>query len=217
MLHFEGDTGDHASEDPWKAVASGKLAEIYRSAAEIFVQKGFDATSMNEIAAAVDLTKAGLYHYVRGKHELLFAIMQFAMDVVDQKIVIPAQAIEDPEERLRFILDRHAGLTRYLKEISILTDEVVALKPEHRQIVLERKRRYFEFVRETLRQLQHQKKLQQLDVTVATLNLLATLLGIARWYRADGRLSAEEIARQTRELLLHGLLRCEQSAIPRKS
>lgn len=194
--------------DPWSAVASGKLAEIYRSAAEIFVQKGFDATSMKDIATAVDLTKAGLYHYVRSKHELLFAIMQFAMDIVDQQIVKPAGAIADPEERLRFILDRHAGLTRFVKEISILTDEVVALRKEHRRVVIERKRKYYEFVRATLEELRQQNKLRDLDVTVATLNLLATVLGIARWYRPDGRLSAGEIAQQTRDLLLHGLLRC---------
>ncbi len=203
MLQADTDS----AQDPWQAVASGKLAEIYRSAAEIFVEKGFDATSMNEIAMAVDLTKPGLYHYVRSKHELLFAIMQFAMDIVDGKIVRPASQITDPEQRLRFILDRHAGLTRFVKEISILTDEVMALKPEHRTTIIQRKRRYFEIVRQTLRELCEQNKLRDLDETVAALNLLATVIGIARWYRPNGRLSAQEIAHQTRELLLHGLLR----------
>jgi AcrR family transcriptional regulator len=196
--------------DPWSEVASGKLAEIYRSAAEIFVRKGFDATSMKDIAQAVALTKAGLYHYVRSKHELLFAIMQFAMDIVDEKILRPAQQIHDPEQRLHFILERHAGLTRYVKEISILTDEVVALREEHRRIVIQRKRRYYEFLKGTLEELRRRGRLRDVDVSVAALNLLATVIGIARWYRPGGRLSASVIAAQTRDLLLHGLLRPPQ-------
>jgi AcrR family transcriptional regulator len=185
----------------------GRAAEIYRAAAAIIVKKGFDATSMNDIASAVDLTKAGLYHYIRGKKDLLFSIMQFAMDIVDQQVLEPAADISDPEERLRFVLARHAGMTDYVKEITILTEEVAALDDEHREIILSRKRRYYEFVRNTLQQLKDAGKLRELDVSVAALNLFGTVLGIARWYLPDGRLSAQQVANETAKLLLHGLLK----------
>ena len=55
---------------------------------------------------AVGLTKAGMYHYIRGKEHLLFQIMTFAMDMVDQNVIGPAQEIADPEERLRQSRDR---------------------------------------------------------------------------------------------------------------
>jgi AcrR family transcriptional regulator len=64
---------------------------IYRVAAEIMCQKGYEATSMNDIADAVGLTKAGIYHYIRGKEDLLFEIMSYAMDMVDQDVRVPAQ------------------------------------------------------------------------------------------------------------------------------
>lgn len=184
-----------------------RLARIYRTAAGIIVRKGFDATSMNDIASAVELTKAGLYHYVRGKRDLLFAIMQFAMDIVDQRVLEPAQSIRDPEERLRFILARHAGMTKYVKEITILAEETAALTEQHRQVIVQRKRRYFDFVRQTLQELKDEGKLRSYDVTVATLNILATVLGISRWYNPDGPLSSEDIARETASLLLDGLMR----------
>ncbi len=187
-----------------------RLAQIYRTAAAIIVQKGFDATSMNEIASALDLTKAGLYHYIRGKEDLLFSIMQFAMDIVDEKVLTPARKIQDPEERLRFTLARHAGMTKYVKEITILAEEVAALSDEHRDFILERKRNYFEFVRATLVELNEQGKLRDLDPTIAALNIFGMVLGIARWYRPDGKLGPEKVAEQTSRLLLGGLLKSSE-------
>ncbi len=188
---------------------TGKAAEIYRTAASLIVAKGFNATSMNDIAAAVDLTKAGLYHYIRGKQDLLFSIMQFAMDMVDSMVLEPASQIADAEERLRFILSRHAGMTEHVTSLTVLADEVAALNVRDRELIIARKRRYFDFVRGTLQTLSDEGKLRDLDVSVATLNLFAMVLGLARWYRPNGKLSAEEVADQTARLLLEGLLRPE--------
>jgi TetR/AcrR family transcriptional regulator, cholesterol catabolism regulator len=186
---------------------TGKAGEIYSTAASLIVDKGFNATSMNDIASAVDLTKAGLYHYIRGKRDLLFSIMNFAMDMVDNGVLEPASAIDDPEERLRYILGRHAGMTDHVKALTILADEVGSLAEPDREVIIRRKRRYFNFVRDTLQELSEAGKLRDLDVSVATLNLFATILGLARWYSPDGPLSAREVADETAKLLLNGLLK----------
>ena len=52
--------------------SEGRAAEVYRKAAEIILQKGYDATSVSDIAEALGITKAGLYHYIHGKTQLLF-------------------------------------------------------------------------------------------------------------------------------------------------
>lgn len=197
-------------QEPLGSFPDGRTAEIYRAAAAVIVRKGFEATSMNDIAAAVDLTKAGLYHYIPGKRQLLFTLMQFAMDMVDHIIVAPAQEIEDAEQRLRFILARHAGMTNYVREITILAEEMASLDDADRQVIVARKRRYFVFVRSTLEDLQRDGKLRDVDISVATLNMFATVLGIARWYRPDGKLSAEQVADETAKLLLGGLLRTSE-------
>src|SRR5436190_8134451 len=92
------------------AANNERLAEVYRTAAQIILRKGYDATSVNDIANALGITKAGLYHYINGKKELLFDIMNFGLDALDQEVTIPARAISDPEKRLRAILTRHACL-----------------------------------------------------------------------------------------------------------
>lgn len=186
---------------------SDRKAQIYRAAAELIVQKGLDATSMNDIARAVDLTKPGLYHYITGKKDLLFSIMQFAMDTVQSLVIEPALKIADAEERLRFILARHAGMTEYVREITILADELPALTEAHRQVIVRRKREYLMLLRETLLELRYEQKLRELDVDVAALNVFATILGIARWFRPNGRLSAQQVTDETTRFLLAGLLR----------
>ena len=51
--------------------------EILRTAARLFQQRGYDATSMNDVAAALKLSKGGLYHHFQSKDEILFEIMAF--------------------------------------------------------------------------------------------------------------------------------------------
>ncbi len=171
-------------------------------------QKGFEATSMKDIAEAVGLTKAGIYHYIPGKEELLFQIMGFAMDMVDQDVIEPAQNIADPEVRLRTIIERHAR--RILEvggAVTIILEEVAALTPEHRHAILTRKRAYFELVRRTLDQLAAQGRLRHVSSTVATFSLFGMITWISRWYRRDGKLTPDETLRDFLQIALSAVLR----------
>src|SRR5437016_10866458 len=88
-----------------------RRAAMYRTAAQIFRDRGFDATSVSDVARALGLTKAGLYHYFDSKESLLFEIMSFGLDRVRDEVVIPVRAIRDPEQRLRQLVVRHARIT----------------------------------------------------------------------------------------------------------
>src|SRR5437763_2929408 len=87
-----------------------RRVDICRTAAQIFRDRGYDATSVNDIARALGMTKAGLYHYIRGKEALLFEIMSFGMDQIDAEVIAPIRELRDPEERLRQLLVRHARI-----------------------------------------------------------------------------------------------------------
>ncbi len=107
---------------------------------------------MSIIAAAVDLTKAGLYYYIESKEDLLYAIMNYAMERLETEVIEPSRTVADPTERLKSIIARHGRLlTEGNKAITILTDEIEGLKPKHRKQILDRKRVYFDFVREHAR------------------------------------------------------------------
>src|ERR1700730_1682939 len=81
--------------------------EILRTAARLFQQRGYDATSMNDIAAALKLSKGGLYHHFQSKDEILFEIMNHAMDITRERVLNPVRGIVDSEERLRALIRLH--------------------------------------------------------------------------------------------------------------
>jgi AcrR family transcriptional regulator len=181
--------------------------DIYRKAAEIFHAKGYDATSMDDLARALEATKAGLYYYIESKEDLLFGIMDWAMDLLDQEVIAPARAEADPEHRLRLIIRHHGReLLGRGRAISLLTDEVDALTPKHRRHIQRRQRTYFDLVRDTLDRLKAAGRLRDVDTTVATFSMFGMLMWLPRWYEQKGRLSSEQILDTLTELALDGLL-----------
>ncbi|MGD0136966.1 MAG: helix-turn-helix domain-containing protein, partial [Bryobacteraceae bacterium] len=70
--------------------------EILRTAARLFQQRGYDATSMNDVAGALKLSKGGLYHHFQSKDEILFEIMNHAMDITEERVLNPVRTIPDP-------------------------------------------------------------------------------------------------------------------------
>lgn len=196
-------------KEPIPVEGKGKRAShIYRVAAEIMCQKGYEATSMNDIAEAAGLTKAGIYHYIRGKEDLLFEIMNYAMDVVDQGIIAHASQVEDAEERLRAIIERHSrSVLEGVGALTIVLDETTALTPAHRRAITARKRAYFEFIRGTLEQLAREGKLREVNPTIAAFSLLGMILWISRWYRRDGAISTAEALKDYVEIGMHALVK----------
>jgi len=184
------------------------MVEVYHKAAQIFQEKGFDATSMSDLAEVLQITKAGLYYYIKSKQDLLFEIMSHGMDWLEREVSTPALAEPDPEKRLILVIERHG---RQLMEgphaIPILTDEVSALTPKHRRQILARKRVYFDLVRNTLEDLKREGKLRDVDTTVATYSFFGMLLWLPRWYSHAGRLSSDQVLENLTRLILGGLLK----------
>ncbi len=197
-----------ATKKPPTADDRDRTVEIYTKAAEIFHQQGFDATSMSSIASAVDLTKAGLYYYIESKEDLLFAIMNYAMERLETIVIEPSRAIADPQKRLLSIITRHGRLlTEGNNAITILTDEIDGLKPKHRKQILDRKRAYLELVRGTLDALRAEGKLRDVNTTVAAFSLFGALLWLPRWYSSQGGLTSEQVTEHVVDIVTGGLLK----------
>jgi len=191
-----------------------RLAEVYRTAAQIILRKGYDATSVNDIANALGMTKAGLYHYISGKKELLFDIMTFGLDELNDECVAPAHSIADPAERLHFIITKHAQLvTRGQGAITILVDEITALTPAQQRKITARKRDYFDKLRGTLDQLKAEGKLQDVDTTTAAFSILGMVNWLSRWFRPDGAMTPDQIGEEIAKIVLHGLIRPDERGV----
>src|SRR5437667_10374404 len=83
---------------------------VFEVAAEVFHRKGYDNSSMSDVATAAGLTKAGLYHHVSSKESLLFTVLDSGLDLTESYVVKPLETISDPLERLKTMIDLHLRL-----------------------------------------------------------------------------------------------------------
>ena len=197
-----------AKQERQPELYAGRGAEVFRTAARLILERGYDATSVSDIANALGITKAGLYHYIRGKTDLLYRIMQYGLKQLDREVMVPAAEIEDPEERLRFIITTHARLvTRGNAAITILVEESRALSPSQLRAVTRLKRAYLETLRTALDELRRQRRLRDIDSTVAAFSIIAMVNWLSRWYQSDGKLTPAQIADQIVDMTFYGILK----------
>lgn len=189
---------------------SDRRTHIVRTAARVFMEHGYEATSMNRIARRAEVSKPGLYYHFKSKQELLFAIVSRAMDFLENATGEACRDAHDSESLLRQILYRQALMTSGEEDGAfslLVVDLPDVLPPEETRFIGDRKRAHFEKVRSLLEQLRQEGKLRDLDVTVSAFSLLGMVMWISKWFRPDGRLTGEEAAAQVTELALSAVLR----------
>jgi AcrR family transcriptional regulator len=140
---------------PREAVVDSRQ-EILRTAARLFQQRGYDATSMNDVAAALKLSKGGLYHHFQSKDEILFEIMNHAMELTQERVIAPVRSIAGAEERLRALIRLHLEvvLSPRDREITVMLHENHPLPPALRKRINARKKEYIHFVENLIADVQ---------------------------------------------------------------
>ena len=182
--------------------------DILEAAAQVFRQKGFHGASMKDIADAVNLQKASLYHHVTSKQEILLLILDRALELLHERIcTITVQGIS-PEKKLQ------AMMREYLKILVENQDLAAVLLFEHRS--LERKQharhvpnrdKFEQLWKNVLAEGVKAKVFQCDDPALATRALLGVLNWTMTWYNPDGSLTVEQIADQYANMMLNGLLK----------
>lgn len=193
-------------------LVSPRARQIYVQAARLFVEKGYDGTSMSDIAEAVSITKAGLYHFVKSKEDLLYTLVSFGMDVMEIDVVNPALAEPDPGVRLRLIIRNHLDNIGRVRSpqgnpVTIVTNDTKGLGLENERTINGRKRAYYNLVRSTLDELKERGDTPpDLDTSVAAHSIIGAILWTDHWRRPGGRLSVEQIVDQLTRFALNGVL-----------
>ena len=183
--------------------------EILRTAARLFQQRGYDATSMNDVAAALKLSKGGLYHHFQSKDEILFEIMNHAMEITQERVISPVRGIVDPVERLRALIRLHIEvvLSPRDREITVMLHENHPLPPTLRKRINTRKKEYIHFVENLMSEVQKVKQGKgAVSPRAAAFALLGMINWIYQWYKPEGNLQAQSLVPQFTELVFGGIL-----------
>ena len=192
-----------------RAATPGKdrRVEILEIAARLICEKGYGSASIQDIADACELTKAGLYHYIRSKEHLLHEIMHYGMDVFEEQVLLPVTPIEDPVERLQTCMRRNILLVTsgWSKEVTIILHEHATLTGDFGAQINARKKRYVRFLETSFAEAIRDRRLRAINPTVATFSLLGTVLWIYKWYRPDGALTEEQLADEMVDLFFTNL------------
>lgn len=172
------------------------------------VQKGYGATSIGDIAKEVGMTKAGLYHHINSKQDMLFQILQHALNRLQHAVIEPAKLLEDPEERLREIIRLNVrGIIDHGPEFTLLFPERHHLDPAQQEVVGERIQNYRTLMRDALREMANQGKLRDLDTDIAQRHILQTIVGIARWYSEASVDDEDHLVQQTVDYHMAAILK----------
>ncbi|MGA2744304.1 MAG: TetR/AcrR family transcriptional regulator [Candidatus Sulfotelmatobacter sp.] len=209
---------------PREAVVDSRQ-EILRTAARLFQQRGYDATSMNDVAAALKLSKGGLYHHFQSKDEILFEIMNHAMEITEERVLAPVRRIANPEDRLRALIRLHIEtvLSPRDREITVMLHENHPLPPALRKRINHRKKEYVHFVESLIADVQKeaQKEAQKaaqkgtprttperspVSPRAAAFALLGMINWIYQWYKPEGDLQTHNLIPQFTALVFAGIL-----------
>lgn len=182
--------------------------DILEAAAQVFRQKGFHGASMNDIAEAVKLQKASLYHHVSSKQEILFELLDQSLKLIMEQISAICTRDIPADQKLRLMIKE------YLQILGDNLDLAAVLLFEHRALERRQHARHvpsrdqFESLwRDVISDGVRTKTFQCEDPAIAARALLGFLNWTTTWYRPNGEKSIQQIADDYSNLLLNGLLK----------
>ena len=186
----------------------GRRREIDEVASELFHANGYAATSVRDIAKALDIQGASLYAHVASKEDVLWSIVDGAAAAFEAKAddAVADTTGSDPVERLAALVEAHVDVvTADPERASVFVTEWRHLSAERRAAVATRRDTYEQRFRAVIEDGLAVGAFRPTDPALAATFILTALNGIATWYRADGRLSADRIADHYVDLALRSL------------
>ncbi len=185
------------------SVTRPREAELLRVATGLFRERGFHATSMQDLAEALRMNRGSLYHYIESKDDLLWWIISGALDRLRAQVE-PVLAGDGPAvERLRGAIAEHlAFAAHHGDELALVQIELRSLAADRRADLIERRDAYEHQWRATLEAAIEDGSLRPTDVRLTGIAILSACNWFTQWYRPDGSLTVEQIAASFADLFL---------------
>jgi AcrR family transcriptional regulator len=182
--------------------------EIYRVAAKLFREKGFNATGMRDIALEVGVEAASLYNHIRSKSELLqqccFRMAgDFSSQLEEQELRIAGTSTCKLEAILRFHI--RTWVTR-LDEVLVATHESKYLEEPWLSEFMQERRRYMKRIEAIIRQGMDKSEIRQADPYPIMLTFMSTVRGIEFWHRKQQEVSAIALEEGLVDMIIKGML-----------
>lgn len=196
---------------PWQTAGdpdtdrASKKEAVLRAAAQVFNEKGFQATTLDEVAARLNVSKPTLYYYVRSKDDILFECVQAGLTLVQEAIA----AVEAKGGRA---VDKLMAAMRQYVEIVTMDFGMCIIRvgedplPKAERAKLRRMKAEIDHeFRRLIEEGMAEGSIAPCDARIAAFTIGGALSWIGRWYRPDGAYSREDIADHMIALMAKGL------------
>lgn len=210
----EGSVGGSAGNGRQRQVRR-RQQEILDAAAAIFREKGYEATSTQDIAEAVGLLKGSLYYYIDSKEDLLFAIIdeayKGALETLERSKAMPGNALQ----KLRWMIESHVEyFTANQVKMAVLFRDFRSLSEERQQIISGEGDQYLEEVRSLIRQGQAEGVVApDIDPRLTSLAVTGMVNSLSQWYDPSGPNTPAELSMAFARLVIAGLATRHDNAI----
>lgn len=182
--------------------------QIMEQACILFARKGFDGTTLTDVADAVGLTRAAIYYYFRNKEALLEAIVVEATAApLAASAAWRKTAPEDPVDRLRSFVDmRVRGILSHPLRMRMIDVTEAILPPEMAERHIEAKRRVLAEYRAILRDGMEQGVFRAQDQRVAALAIIGMVNWTVHWYTPGRGADIPAVARQIADMAVQAVI-----------
>ncbi|RYX95426.1 MAG: TetR/AcrR family transcriptional regulator [Comamonadaceae bacterium] len=182
-----------------------KRLAILRTAAQLFNERGFYATSLNDLAGLLNVTKPSLYYYVKSKDDILLQILHHAMEQIDPAITLANETGTSGLDKLRIFVRKYIDvLTGDFGKCLVLSGST-PLEPVSRAQIAPSFRYIDQSVRKMVAEGVADGSIAPCDPKIAAFSLFGALHWMTSWYRADGELGPDELATQIFTIFSAGL------------
>lgn len=184
-----------------------RMLQILSMAAQLFASRGFDGTSMRDIAESCGISKATLYHYFPDKDSIVRPLVMGTTKAIYLHVASHDDPSKPPLERLKtFMVETAAFFERFrwawIAGATVFWNDPTARRQKRR---LEWRDRYEGLLREIIGEGVKRGEIRPLDVALAGRLVVSTLNWLPRWYDPGGPMRAPEIAAQFYDMIVPGL------------
>ncbi len=176
----------------------------------LFWKKGYEGTTMRDIARAYRCKPANIYNYFPSKEALLYEILRSQMEWIVSSIKhLENDDQTPPVEQLRFLIEKHASFTlNYAKSSKLLFDVGLdSLSPANRKKIVTLRDTYDRILRKVIRRGIKSGDFARVDEKLAAYSIASMIVRSLIWFSPGGKLSIPEIIDFIKNFALNGLSR----------
>jgi AcrR family transcriptional regulator len=186
---------------------SSSADKIIEAAISLFSANGYNGTSIRDIARMTRMSLYNIYYHFGNKDGLLLAILRRSSEHLLDTLRQVSELNMDPLDRFKLLVKTHFDMANiHMKEARIFFLDEGHLSPEGHRLSRQFQHDILEIYRSQLQNLKELGYVKYEHITILVFNILGVINWHLRWYRPEGPLSLEDLAKEIVRFTLHGAL-----------